>query len=237
MSITDTLTQRAGPLPVWAWGAVGAAGIVAARMVLGGSRQPAGPVILSPAGGAAPTASSPLGGLGSLLGGLTDFICKLPNSPNNLALTLPDGTQLSFGNGVPTFSGAAALGAGDQWQAGAAWNPCKPEPPASSGSNPPVNDPPAPPDPPGPRTCPPGKVWSDELQDCVTVIRWGNPNPPGFNPEPGPVPQPEPVPSTGYGWPAWFVRMFPWAAHGGVTGPNGWVWQNTGGQPYQPGQI
>ncbi len=58
--------------------------------------------------------------------------------------------------------------------------------------------------------------------------------------EPGPAVRPEPVgvlPSLGYGWPAWFTRLFPWAKHGGVTGPGGWTWHGTGGQPYQPGQL
>jgi hypothetical protein len=150
-------TEKVGPLPVWAWGLIGGAGLAVAVLMRGSSAK-AQPLVLQPLPAGNVEATSPLGGLGSLLGGLSEFICTLPNSPNALTLELPDGTQLSFQNGVPTYGQTGVILSGEQTTTGPGRNPCKP-PPVPPDEQlplpPPAPEPvpaPSPPPTPSPRT-------------------------------------------------------------------------------------
>lgn len=103
----ENLKAKVGPLPLWSWVvlAVGVIVIVHGR----GKKQPAVPVQLRPnPDGLMSYAPAYLHepGVGELLGGLTDFVCRTGNTLGNIGLTLPDGTQFSLESGVAQFGSA-----------------------------------------------------------------------------------------------------------------------------------
>lgn len=175
MSLKEGLTQKLGPLPLWAWGAAGVAGMLVLSRLRGGSATGSRPIILSPGSTVLPETN--VGGLGSLLGGLTDFICGLPNSPNTFELTLPDGTQIGFDNGIPTAGTVQTVtetGATAVTPVSSTWNPCRPQPPSGGGNGGGVGNPPVViGDPPGPHVG--GPLTSAERWAWLWAMPpWGN---------------------------------------------------------------
>lgn len=182
MSIMDSLTQRLGPLPVYVWVGIGAAGLVAVKLATGGGGS--SPLVLGAGSSAAPTSASAGGALGSYFGAIGDLFCQ---GVNDLAITLPDGSTLSLGAATPTVidTGQTLVGVNP-------FNRCNPAPPAGGGSGgnqpPPVITPPDPQPPRGPLQFIP--TTYDDGTGAPYVINRPN-NYPG-NPWGFPIAQPQP---------------------------------------------
>jgi hypothetical protein len=133
MEVPAAVSQRVGPLKTWQWVALGAGAIVFVvmikRMRSGATGGNMGPISIVPQLDF--SGKSPLAGLqGGILDELSEFICMMPNAPNNFELSMPDGSILNVNNGVPTFgSGAAVLrGPGQDHERAVrtSYNPCEP---------------------------------------------------------------------------------------------------------------
>lgn len=128
MSILDSLQNKMGPLKAWQWGIIGG-GALAIIVILRGKGKSGGQgnvfAILPTTGGSIkqqPAGFASFGGLDQL----SHFLCSLPNAVNNFAVSMPDGSVLSFGNGIGTFGNVQTSVGGQQQVVGRQWNPCTP---------------------------------------------------------------------------------------------------------------
>jgi hypothetical protein len=135
MNPLGRLQTRIGPLRAWQWGALVGGAALGYRLIASrAGGQPSVFQIEPLPEGTFTSKTSPQGLGGGLLDELSHFICTMPNAPNSLQLSLPDGTVMSLGNGIGTFGQVGTVtGATDSvW--GSQYNPCAP-PQADTGGN------------------------------------------------------------------------------------------------------
>jgi hypothetical protein len=173
MGIEETLTQKFGPLAAWQWGILAGGGMFVARKYLSSVKTPGvTSVTLTPSNGpgtaAATTTASDVGGA---LGSLSAFLNAIPTQAGTFGFTMPDGTTITWDNGIPKFNPPATP-------------PAPPNPPGTPPIQPPNPLPPIRPggpiDPHTPDPLPPGR---GPITPIIPII------PPGIIRDPhGPTP-------------------------------------------------